>query len=585
MRKKIISFILFLCSFTIISSSFIFAEDYSNVSIDSENIHLISTMNKYNAFNQETASKKLDENISSNGFIYMLEHYTGFIGPKSNLIDGKYYQNSPSETINIGQMSNIMSAFFDKTNVYNIKVSEKNDEIKNISEIPDSYAKNIIKIYNLGVIELNSEGKIDFSEEITLEKAIKYIIKFVGKTSYDIKTEVVFDEIFLPIEENNDDTFITLEEVAKDLGEIFKNTSYNIIEKEKEATYKDIINIIYYFSDGKFFTINKNFDYVYVLENTAWLSDKEYLFIKENFENKIPRYIYNILKERTIEALNILNNNQLLNYEEYLEFCNFFLPDYVSFIVDGKAGAEYWLKNLEKDGIVDDIGNVLHELQHELSARKSHIFRGRRYKKTAFYVDYTSRPSVIHYYDNLKNVWTKSNSDYLPQSHILMINAPEAIQSLYHYEFYVEDDYLVSDIWGINGIMTEYCSYAINMKIETIFENLNYNDIVYSYYVSEFQYFWKGFVLEYLNELKETNFSQYKRLLNNKDFINIICNTIDFGDQQVSYSNSINYNWNDGIACINWTEQDYMKEQYNILKDASNGIILVLDKKIEIQNI
>ena len=119
-----------------------------------------------------------------------------------------------------------------------------------------------------------------------------------------------------------------------------------------EATYKQFIH----FHEGA---------WLYIAEDTTWLSKEEWDYLTRNLKRPIPLDMVNIIVQRTMNAREYLqNNHDIQNHSQFADIIHNFYPEFSEFIEGSDDAIRFWLSGDETETGIFTIQIALHEWQH-----------------------------------------------------------------------------------------------------------------------------------------------------------------------------------------------------------------------------
>ena len=279
-------------------------------------------------------------------------------------------------------------------------------------------------------------------------------------------------------------------------------------------------------------------NFYYPAEDTFILSSEEWEYLITNLDKPILYSEAKVLCERTKiffedkEKLSEINS-----WEEVELISQKYLPFASSIVTDYKSCMSYFLDFTTTKIERSDFARAIHESQHEGSARLSNRYQTRRKNDDMWQIRWSSEPSTYYYYDYISGNWIDSKSIYtVNSSTIYRKTCPEGLLDDDFLKDYCTNSDLIANIYGVQGLLQEYVSYALEGKVELVSTSLGLNDAS----TSDADYDWilmfKYMTIEHLNYMKETNPENYKKFMNDTDMIRMLNNTYkDFDEYETIF--------------------------------------------------
>ena len=279
-------------------------------------------------------------------------------------------------------------------------------------------------------------------------------------------------------------------------------------------------------------------NFYYPAEDTFILSSEEWEYLITNLDKPILYSEAKVLCERTKiffedkEKLSEINS-----WEEVELISQKYLPFASSIVTDYKSCMSYFLDFTTTKIERSDFARAIHESQHEGSARLSNRYQTRRKSDDMWQIRWSSEPSTYYYYDYISGNWIDSKSIYtVNSSTIYRKTCPEGLLDDDFLKDYCTNSDLIANIYGVQGLLQEYVSYALEGKVELVSTSLGLNDAS----TGDADYDWilmfKYMTIEHLNYMKETNPENYKKFMNDTDMIRMLNNTYkDFDEYETIF--------------------------------------------------
>lgn len=343
------------------------------------------------------------------------------------------------------------------------------------------------------------------------------------------------------------DYVFPLDEKNKVLGEC----------EDYPITYVDMVNILYKLSASPCFVTFKSaydtitikeflkcysealrlnvvyFDYEsgevhYPIKDSWVLSNEEWDYLERNFDREILYSEAMILYERAERFWLEIDELDLIDSWEEVEFTiDTYLPG-IKDLLKQKNCISYFMDLGSNDMSHYKFSLAMHEAQHEGSAKLSNSFGGRRKSDNEYFITWSHKPDVFYYFDFSKNIWVDSdNLNFNKTQNIYNLLVPENLRDESFLTYYFLSDRYIANTYGLHGILQEFCSYALEAKVEFVLGSMDINNCGIGRTDFDNYLYMKYMVIEYINYLKENNSMKYEEFMNDTDVIRMINNIFE----------------------------------------------------------
>ena len=359
------------------------------------------------------------------------------------------------------------------------------------------------------------------------------------------------------------DTVITNGEVIEFFESIEQKTEIKG-EPEKVVTVKDTIELMnsIFVTPGTLFRYNnsKN-DYWYYANDTAFLSAEEWEYFNTHLSSDIKASEFFILYERVKNLeKDMLKLEGFDSWDKVLEYSEKYLGFVYPMIKTNKDCFTYFLDFNSEDFkiIPNQFARTIHECQHEefLTIAGEGFRRG---KGSGIWGTWSISPhrdpKMFYYYDYINSVWTDSEfNNELPHTYIMAKHYPESVLKVSSIKHYAEDENSSSNSLGIQGLLSEFCSFSLESKVQCVSYSLgmnraNFESVDYDGYRKM-----ELMVKDYLLYLELTNPELYVDFMSDIDTVRMINNILkDMDEMEEIYPWQIEYHCNKVL--IDWESQ------------------------------
>ena len=349
------------------------------------------------------------------------------------------------------------------------------------------------------------------------------------------EVEVKEPEVVLTLEEL--DTSLTKGALIDLLVKLEEKVAFEATDLQSPLTIKNVIDYfnVLYKTPGTLFTVNSEYGYYFVPEDTSFLSSEEWEYMISHLDSKVSLSEFLILYDR-IKVLK--TDMQELGYfdswEKVLKYSKNYLGFVYPMIEKNKDCFNYFL-DFDNIGQNDKIipahfARTIHECQHEefLTIAKARFTR----KKSdglwgTWAISAPKDPDTFYYLDYTTGHWADSfmNTE-LPATNVMFEHYPEEIKKDGQIKHYGTGDDSSSNSLGIQGLLSEFCSFAVESKVQAVsfalgMNNATFASIDYDSYRKQ-----ELMVKDYILTLRETNPELYVNFMSDSDVIRTINNIV-----------------------------------------------------------
>lgn len=337
-----------------------------------------------------------------------------------------------------------------------------------------------------------------------------------------------------------------------------------LLKDDTEATVEDFLHEFASMTGKRYIRYNGE-RFVYSSGDSMWMSEEEWNELIQNYNEVISIDTVDKIIDQTYASNDFIKTHHIPDtYERFKDMIDGFYGEFSDIIDEYPNSTKYWVNKSCETGFYDptDFAAIIHELLHEISARKSDSFVARGEDSRGWYVRTDSNPSQMFIYNVPEQEWVEFDAIKVPMSNYLIDEVPEAVKESKWYKTYLTGE-TSSNTKGIWGIMQELQSSVATLRTDVISGSIQYHfDELLDERIADF-YFWHGTILHYLSGLKENNPETYEKLINNDDFIDVVYELLNYGKSQT---------WELGVkiledeTCIaikSWAKDDEAIAQFN----------------------
>jgi len=350
----------------------------------------------------------------------------------------------------------------------------------------------------------------------------------------------------------------------------------DLIKDDQEyATVEDFLYLFILKYSQRFISYNGE-QFLYPAEDSMWLSTDEWTYLINHIDEPIRRSSVLIILERTQKSIDYLQSRFLPDtYERYKEIVDAFYPEFSPFVAENKEAVEFWIKPFSPTGSSNYLktyfSTLLHELQHEISAKKSNTFDKRGIVGSSWAV-YSRKPATYYYYNIAEKEWVAIDPVSVPNSSSLIGKcASDAVKSTSLYQQYYGGSSSANN-WGLYGMLLEFASSEITLRADVLSTSIGYHYKEVPALTQELCFFWEGSVLHYLAGLKEQKPEIYEDIMADTQLLQLIQDFCSYTKEQLYLAPSVNKD-SDSLKVIrDWANDNVSRAQKaeisNILNNA-----------------
>ena len=444
--------------------------------------------------------------------------------------------------IELVRLVNQITLAMTNTKHYETELIEMTDIFEDLNELSEEQIKDIETVFVEGLLAGTSVNKFSpnaFVTDYQLEVVTSRIKQ--GYSRHNLFN--VVDSCFT--DEERKTTLGELEDkeaVFEDLLPLFHNNFENAKllgnkGRYKVITIKDFLEMYYFSAGSLILEKNEEGEFYYPAKDTVILSSEEWEYLNTHLDRPILYSEAKILCERAGSALSeIRDANYFDSWEEVDRITKNYLPFVYSVVTEYKTCMEYFMseglnysqtpESMVKMIDRDDYSRAIHEAQHEGSAKLSGKFEGRRKNDDWWQIRWSSEPYNYFYFDFTNDTWVDSKQLALPNTSTIYNNrCSDKVKENDFLREYVTNYDFIANIYGLQGLLQEYASYALESKIEFVCSSLDINNR----HIGNTDYDWyilmKYMVMESINYIEEKHPTQYEKFMKDTDMIRFLNNT------------------------------------------------------------
>ena len=359
------------------------------------------------------------------------------------------------------------------------------------------------------------------------------------------------------------DTVITNAEIVVFFESVNQKTEVKG-EPAKVVTVKDTIELMnsIFVTPGTLFRYNsKENNYWYYAENTSFLSAEEWEYLNTHLDSEIKASEFFILYEnvKNLEK-DMLKLEGFDSWEKILEYSEKYLGFVYPMIKTNKDCFNYFLAfDSENFKIVPtQFARTIHECQHEefLTIAGASFSRG---KSSGIWGTWSISPhrdpKVFYYFDYINSVWVDSQMNTeLPTTNIMAKHYPESVLKVGSIKHYAEGEDSSSNSLGIQGLLSEFCSFSLESKVQCVSYSLGMNSATFGSVDYDGYRKMELMVKDYLYYLELSNPELYADFMSDIDTVRMMNNIFkDMDKLEEIYPWQISYNCDKVL--IEWENQ------------------------------
>lgn len=366
---------------------------------------------------------------------------------------------------------------------------------------------------------------------------------------------------------------ITIQEIQSLLDIPAENRSF----WKSGAQYATVYDFLYLYMEqyGQRFVTYTGDAFLYPAGDSMWMSADEWAYFVDHIDTLIRRSSVLIVLMRTQQCEDFLRARHIPDtYERYKEVVDAFYPEFSDFVDENREAVEFWIKPFSPTGnqsyIKTYFSTLLHELQHEISAKKSNTFDRRAVVNNSWAV-YSRKPSTYYYYNVAQKEWVSIDPISVPASSSMIDpSTPEAMKNTMLYELYYSGN-SSSNNWGLYGLLLEFASSEITLRTDVLSTSIDYHYDKVPALTQEMCYFWEGSVLHYLAGLQEKKPEAYAQIMEDKQLLQLIVDLSSYTKEQLLLAPSIDLDSDTLGITKNWAHDDVAKAQMTAIQGALNS--------------
>lgn len=332
------------------------------------------------------------------------------------------------------------------------------------------------------------------------------------------------------------DTTLKKGELVDLLTKIGEDVVYETTDLESSVLIKDVID---YFNtlwktSGVLFNTTDN-KYHYLANDSSFLSTEEWEYLNTHLDSEITLSEFLILYERVKQLeYDMQRLGYFDNWEEILRYSKNYLGFVYPMIEKNKDCFNYFLDldEISQNSKIKptDFARTIHECQHEefLTIAKASFSR----KKTdglwgTWAISPRRDPDMFYYLDYTNSFWVDSIMDKeLPATSVMFEHYPEYIQEDSKIKHYATGENSSSNSLGIQGLLSEFCSFAVETKVQAVSFSLGMNSATFGSLDYDSYRKMELMVKDYILQLKLENLELYNRFMSDSDVIRMINNIV-----------------------------------------------------------
>lgn len=462
-----------------------------------------------------------------------------------------------------------------KESNYSTDLIEITDVFSDLQDLSEETINAIEMVFIEGLMGGKSEGVFAPNEEMS-EVSLKFVLERLNKGYTREKLFSVVDSCFTKeekeavlnkygyFEENNEmlndneviegqeievqepkveltleelDVVLTKGALVDLLAKIEEKVVFEATDLESSVTIKNVIDYfnVLWKTPGTLFTVNSEYGYYFVPEDTSFLSNEEWEYMISHLDSKVSLSDFLILYDRVKKLeTDMLELGYFDSWEKVLKYSKNYLGFVYPMIEKNKDCFDYFL-DFDNIGQNDKIipthfARTIHECQHEefLTIAKARFTREKPDGLWGTWAISPSKdPDMFYYLDYTTGYWadSKMNTE-LPATSVMFEHYPEEIKTDSQIKHYGTDEDSSSNSLGIQGLLSEFCSFAVESKVQAVsfalgMNNATFASIDYDSYRKQ-----ELMVKDYILSLREMNPELYESFMSDSDVIRTINNIV-----------------------------------------------------------
>ena len=271
-------------------------------------------------------------------------------------------------------------------------------------------------------------------------------------------------------------------------------------------------------------------DFYYPAKDTVILSAEEWEYLNIHLDDSLLYSEVMLLCDRAAKAIvEIKRVNYFDTWEEVDIITQNYLPFVYSIVTDYESCMKYFMADSLNEDVLyikrEEYARAIHEAQHEGSARLSHVFQGRRKNDSTWQIRWSNKPGTYYYYDFTNGNWVDSRNLYFPYTSVIYNSrCSDGVKENSFLKDYATNYDLIANIYGLQGLLQEFASYALEAKVEFVCGSLNINNRGVQHTDYDWYILMKYMVMESLNYLEEKEPVQYNNFMKNANMVRYLNN-------------------------------------------------------------
>ena len=271
-------------------------------------------------------------------------------------------------------------------------------------------------------------------------------------------------------------------------------------------------------------------DFYYPAKDTVILSAEEWEYLNIHLDDSLLYSEVMLLCDRAAKALvEIKRINYFDTWEEVDIITQNYLPFVYSIVTDYESCMKYFMANSLNEDVLyvkrEEYARAIHEAQHEGSAKLSGVFQGRRKTDSYWQIRWSNKPGTYYYFDFTNDSWVDSRNLYFPNTSLIYNSrCSDSVKENSFLKDYATNYDLIANIYGLQGLLQEFASYALEAKVEFVCASLNINNRGVQHADYDWYILMKYMVIESLNYIEEKQPSQYASFMKDTDMIRYLNN-------------------------------------------------------------
>ena len=363
---------------------------------------------------------------------------------------------------------------------YSTDLIEMTDVFDDVSDLTEDEIGAIESVYIMGLMGYKSDGKFlpnDILTELELNIVLdriasgytrKNLFNHVNSCFTDNLREETLVKYHIPELQT-----ISLLEIPDliDTKDILKTLN---LAEDKSISFEDTLTILNnkWKTKGNIFN-KRNGEWIYLVNDSKLLSSEEWEYINTHLMDDITMSEFLVLFDRINELRSVVS--ELGEFDDWDKLLSL-SKDYIGFIYplieNNRDCFQYFLEfgneNYKRHNSL--FARAVHECQHEEFLSISRV-PFMRQKGTMIWSTWAIEPlkdtEVFYYYDYTNKTWAASEDiENLPWTAEVYETLSDELKANSTIKAYATGDDQSSNELGIQGLLSEFCSFAIESKVE-----------------------------------------------------------------------------------------------------------------------